>query len=182
MSGGTKNNHEKPLAVTAALVIIGAVAFTAIIKPQLKRRKLHLERMHELQLKLTRMKGDLLIKDRIDNIYSEIEPLITGSGTDQQEISQFTRELSNLYSKPNVKIRSVKILPIANEKFYRRLSIKIEMSGLVRNILNFILSVEKYPHPIRIEQFTLKAREIADNVRASFLITKVIAEPEIQVN
>lgn len=178
MIAGTKNNREKLLAIIAATVILGAVTFIAIIEPQLKERKLRLERMHQLQLNLTKMKGDLLIKDRIDNIYSQIKPLIASNGTDQQEISLFTRELSDLYSKLNVRIRSVKILPIVNEEFYKRLSVKIEMSGHVKNILNFIRSVEAYPNPIRIEQFDLKAREIVDNVQASFLITKVVAEPE----
>lgn len=178
MIAGTKNNREKLLAIIAATVILGAVTFIAIIEPQLKERKLRLERMHQLQLNLTKMKGDLLIKDRIDNIYSQIKPLIASNGTDQQEISLFTRELSDLYSKLNVRIRLVKILPIVNEEFYKRLSVKIEMSGHVKNILNFIRSVEAYPNLIRIEQFDLKAREIVDNVQASFLITKVVAEPE----
>lgn len=173
-----KKSREKVLAIIAISVILGAVAFTAIIEPQLKERKARLALMRQLQLKLTKMKGDLLLKDRIDDIYSQIEPLIAGNGTNQQEISLFTRELSDLYSKLNVKTKTIKILPIINEEFYRRLSVKIEMSGHVREILNFILSVETYPNPIRIEQFDIKAREITDNIQASFLVTKVVAEPE----
>ena len=178
MITGTKNNREKLLAIITATVILGTVIFIAIIEPQLKERKLRLDRMHQLQLKLIRMRGDLLVKDRIDDIYSQIKPLITSSGTDQQEISLFTRELSDLYSKLNVKIRSVKILPIVDEEFYKRLSIKIEMSGHIKSLLDFILSIETYSNPVRIEQFDLKAREIMDNIQASFLITKVVTEPE----
>lgn len=175
---GLKNNREKILAVIAITLILGTVIFTAVIEPQLKERKLRLERMHQLQLKLTKMKADCLIKDRIDNIYSQIEPLIASKGTGQQEISLFTRQLSDLYSKLNVRIRSVKILPIANEEFYRRLSVKIEMSGHIKSILNFIFSVERYSTPIRIEQFDLKTGEITDNVQAYFLVSKVVAVPE----
>jgi len=120
----------------------------------------------------------LLIKDRIDNIYLQIEPLITNHGSDQQEISAFTRELSDLYSNLNVKTRSIRILPTVNEEHYRRLSVRIEMQGHIREILNFIVSVENTPNPVRIEQFDLRCREIADNVQASFVISKVVAEPE----
>jgi Tfp pilus assembly protein PilO len=172
----SKNSREKVLAILAISVILGVVTFTVVIEPQLKVRKARLARMHQLQLKLTKMKGDLLIKDRIENIYSQIEPLIASSGTNQQEISLFTRELSNMYSKLNVRTKTIKILPITNEEFYRRLSIKIEMSGHIREILTFILSVETHPNPVRIEQFDIKAREILDNVEASFLVTKVVAE------
>jgi Tfp pilus assembly protein PilO len=178
MTASAKNSREKVLAIIAMSVILGAVTFTVIIEPQLKKRKARLARMRQLELKLTKMKGDLLIKDRIDNIYSQIEPLIVSNGTNQQEISLFTRELSDLYSKLSVRTRTIKILPITNEEFYKRLSVRIEMSGHIREILHFVLSVETYPNPIRLEQFDLKAREIVDNVQASFLVTKVVAEPE----
>jgi Tfp pilus assembly protein PilO len=178
MMASAKKNREKVLAIITASLILGAVAFTIIIEPQLKERKTRLAHMLQLQLKLTEMKGDLLVKDRVDNIYSQIKPLIASNGTNQQEISLFTRELSDLYSKLNVKTKTIKILPIINEEFYRRLSVKIEMSGHVRDILNFILSIETSLNPIRIEQFDIKAREIVDDVQVSFLVTKVVGEPE----
>ena len=173
-----KNNREKILAIITAIVIISTLTFITIIEPQLKVRKTHLAHMRQLQLKMMKMKGDLLIKDRIDSIYSQIEPLIVSNGTDQQEISLFTRELRNLYLKLRVNTRTIKILPITKEEFYKRLSVRIEMSGHIKEILNFIHSVEAHSNPIRIEQFDIKAREIMDNVQASFLITKVVAEPE----
>ncbi|UCE04592.1 MAG: hypothetical protein JSW07_13300 [bacterium] len=179
MITSTKNWREKVLVIITVSVMIGTVVFTAIIEPQLKERKKRLAHMCQLQLKLTKMKGDLLIKDRIDNIYSEIEPLIASNGTNQQEISLFTRELSDLYSKLNIKTKTIKILPIINEDFYRKLSVKIEMSGHIREILNFILLIESFSNPIKIEQFDIKAREIVDNIQASFLVTKVVAVPQM---
>jgi Tfp pilus assembly protein PilO len=174
----TGSNREKFLAAITAIVVICAVVFVVIIEPQLKKRSASLERMHQLQLKLTKMKGDLLIKDRIDSIYSQIEPLLAGSGTDQQEKSGFTRELSGLYSKLNVTITSTTILPTVDERYYRCLSAKIEMQGHIREIFNFILAVENHHNPIKIEQFNFKAREIIDNVNASFLVTKVVAKSQ----
>lgn len=175
---GSKKSREKVLAITTVSVVLGAIAFTVVIEPQLKKRKARIAHMNQLQLKLTKMKRDLLLKDRIDSVYSQIEPLIAGSGTNQQEISLFTRELGDLYSGLNVRIKTIKILQVTKEDFYRRLSVKIEMSGHIREILSFVLSVEIHPNPLRIEQFDITAREIVDNVEASFLVTKVVAEPE----
>jgi len=173
-----KVNREKFLAVIAAVVIAAVVALSAVINPQLERRKARLEQLRQLQLKLAKMKSDLLVKDRIEKIYSKVEPLIASTGPNQQEISLFTRELSDLYSNLKVKIRSVKILPVTEEKFYRRLSIKVEMTGHIKSILRFIFSVETYQNPIRIEKLDLQAREIIDNVQASFLVTKIVAQPQ----
>jgi len=177
MFTGIQNQREKYLAGIAAAVIVAAAVYSTVLTPQLRRRKLNLQRFGELQLKLARMKGDLLVKDRIDSIYSEIEPLISSSNTDQHEISLLTREMSELYSDLDVKIRSVKILPVTQEQFYRRLGIKIEMTGPIRNILQFIVLVESYQDPLRIDRLELTAQQIVDSVKATFLITKVIAEP-----
>ncbi len=176
----TMNNREKILAIITFCVVIGAIVFTVIIEPQLEKRKQCLKHMRQSQLKLTKMKADLLIKDRIDTIYTQIEPFIAGDGTEQQEKAQFTRELSRLCSKLNT--TSTTILPTTNEDYYRRLSAKIEMNGHIRDILGFILAVEAYSNPIRIEQFDFKAREIADNIHATFIITKVVAGTREKVN
>lgn len=173
-----KNNHEKVLFIMTVSVIVGVVVFTVIIEPQLKERKALLAQMRQLKLKLTKMKGDLLIKDRVDNAYSQVEQFIASNGTNQQEISLFTRELSDLYSKLNVKTKTIKILPVINEEFYQKLSVKIEMSGHIREILNFILCIDEFPKPIKIEQFDIKAREIVDNIHVSFLVTKIVATPQ----
>lgn len=178
MINSTRSNREKVLIVITVGVALCAAIFIVIIEPQLKEHKARSLHMNQLRVNLTKMNGDLLVKDRIDSVYAQIEPLIASSGTDQQEISLFTRELSDLYSKRNVKTRTIKILPLTDEEFYRRLSVKIEMSGHIKEILNFITSIEKHPNPIRIEQFDIKSREIIDNVEASFVITKVVAKPE----
>ena len=164
------------LAVTTVLLIVAVALFTLIIEPQLQERKARLARMRELQSKLARLQADLLVQNRVDRMYEQIEPLIAGTGTDQQQMSVFTRELTDLYSTLNVKTRSVKLLPTVKEEFYRLLSVKIEMQGHIQDILQFILLVEAHARALRIEQFGLKAREITDEVYASFLVTKVVAE------
>lgn len=176
MTASLRNNREKVLAMITAGLVVSVIAFIVVIEPQLKRHKAHSAHMNQLRLKLTKIRGDLLLKDRIDSVYAQIEPLIAGNGTDQQEMSLFTRELDDLYSSLNVRIKAMKMLASTNEEFYRRLAVKIEMSGRITDIVRFILSVETHPSPVRIEQFEIKAREIVDSVDASFLVTKVVAE------
>jgi Tfp pilus assembly protein PilO len=178
MTANTRKNRERLLATITVAVIIGAVIFACVIWPQLRERQLRLQRMRGLQLKLTRMQRDLLEKDRIDQVYSQIEPLISGTGTDLQEKSKFARELYDLFLTRNVQTRAVNPLPLLNEEFYRRLAIKIDMTGNIRDILKFIFAVETSANPIKIEKLELKARETVDDIRASFTVTKVVARTE----
>jgi Tfp pilus assembly protein PilO len=168
-------SREKLLAVITAAILAAVFIFTAVIEPQLKRHRQISGELAQLQLDLTKAKGNLMVKDRIEKIYSQIEPLIVAEGTEQQQISGFTRLLDQIYSKLNVKIMSVKILPIADENYYRRLSIRIEMAGHIEDFLKFIEAIEEHPEPIRIEQFDLTAEESKDSVRVSMIISKIVS-------
>ena len=167
--------REKLLAIATAAILISIFLFTMIIDAQLKQHKALSSQFSQLQLDLTRARGNLLIKDRIEKAYSQIEPLIASQGSQQQQISDFTRLLDQIYSKINVKIRSVKILPVADENYYRKLTIRIEMKGFVKDFLKFIDAVEQHTEPIRIEQFDLTSQQTKDNIMASMIISKIVS-------
>ncbi len=167
--------REKLLAIVTTAILGSIFLFTTIIDPQLKKHKALSSRLSQLQLELTRARGNLLIKDRTEKAYIKIEPLIAAQGSQQQQISDFTRLLDQIYSKLNVKIRSVKILPVADENYYRKLTIRIEMKGFVKDFLKFIEAIKKHPDPIRIEQFGLTAQESKDSVRVSMVISKIVS-------
>ena len=172
----TSKNREKILVVLTMAIIITTVIFVSIIDPRLKERKTKRQQLSNLQLRLTKIKSDILVKDRIDNLYQQIEPLLESGENQQQEISLFTRQLSDIYSKLNVKIRSVKILPVSNENFYRKLAIKLEMSCHVKELLKFVHELETIGEAVKIEKLDLKTADIADNLRLSLLISKVVAK------
>lgn len=176
MTANKGKHRERVLAAITVVVVLGVILFTTIIEPQLKHRKELTVRLRLLQLKLSKMKGDLLVKDRIDNIYSQIEPLIADCGTEQQEISVFARELADLYSK--LKPKSVRILPTVKTESHMRLSVRIEMQGHVRDIFDFIQSIAQHPSPVKIEQFNLNVQDIVDNANTTFLVTKIVTGPK----
>jgi len=171
-----RGGRQTLLAGATAAVLLGAGILTLVVEPRLTERKARTAQVHQLQATLVRLQADLLVRNRIDKMYEQIEPLIKSTGNDQQEMSAFTRELSDLYANLNVKMRSVKLLPTVKEEFYRLLSVKIEMQGHIRDVVRFVLLIEAHASPLRIEQFGLKARETADEVHASLLVTKVVAE------
>lgn len=159
------------------VVILAGVLFTIVIRPQWQRRRQGLQEVHNLQLALTKMRGDLLVKDRIEALYARLQPYMVQHGSDQQEISAFTRDLNEVYSKLRLKIRSVKILPVTSEPFYRRFAVKIEMEGASAHILAFVSAIATHPDPIRIDRCDLKAQAITDQVHGAFVISKVVVEP-----
>ncbi len=167
--------REKGLAVVTAIFLCSIFLFITIIDPQVKKHNALSNRIIQLQLDLTRARGNLLMKERIEKAYAGIEPLIAAQSSSQQQISDFTRLLDQIYSKLSVKIRSVKILPDSDENYYRKLSIRIEMTGSVKDFLKFIDAVEQHTQPIKIEQFDLTSQETKDMVIASMIISKIVS-------
>jgi len=169
-------NREKILAVLTMTIITAAVIFVSIVNPKLTEHKTKLQQLSNLQLRLTKIKNDILIKDRIDNLYQQIEPLLESGENQQQEISLFTRQLSDIYSNLDMKIRSVKILPVNNDDFYRKLAIKLEMSCHIKELLTFVHELETIDQPVKIEKLDLKTDDTVDNIKLSLLISKVVAK------
>ena len=85
--------------MVTATVLSSVFLFTIVIDPQLKKHKALAAQYSQLRLDLTKANGNLLIKDRIEKVYSQIEPLIAAQGNEQQQISDFTRLLDQIYSK-----------------------------------------------------------------------------------
>jgi len=173
--------RERLLAIFTVAILGVVLLFTTIIDPQIKKYHILSNQLSQLQLDLLKAKGNLLIKDRIENAYAQIEPLIATQGNQQQQISDFTRLLDKIYSKLNVKIRSVKILPVTDENYYLKIAIRIEMIGFVKDFLEFIKAVELHKEPIRIEQFDLISQETKDTVMASLIINKIVSAEKISV-
>ena len=178
MKNSAKPGREKFLGVITLSVVIVCVMFVVVIEPQLKQRKVRLKRMYGLNLKLTKMQGDLLIKDRIDRIYAKLEPLIASSGTELRERVLLLTELQDMCSKAGVKPARQSLAPAENEDFYTRLSASIEMDGHIKDVVNFVITIEASPDPIRIESFDFRATNMEDNIHASFVISKIVATPE----
>ena len=130
--------REKLLAIVTAVTLGSGFLFVTIINPQLKKHNALSSLLSQLQLDLTKARGNLMVKDRIEKAYIKIEPLIAAQASQQQQVSNFTRLLDQIYSKLNLNIRSVKILPVTDKNYYQKLSIRIEMKGFVRDFLEFI--------------------------------------------
>lgn len=170
------SKREKTLAVITAVVLFCAAVFFGIVLPEIQHYHLQKQRLSKMREKLAKMNGDLMVKDQIQNFYARIEHLLVSEETEQREISALTQELTDLYSSLNVKVRSIKILPVTKQEFYTKLAVRIEMTGHIRDILKMIFSLERYREPISIEKLELFAQDTTDRVKAVFTVTKVTAE------
>ena len=157
------------------IFLCGSLIFTAIIEPQLERGNDLSSKLEDLKDELFKAENNLQVKDEIEKVYAHIEPMISVEGNEKQQISEFTRLLDKLYSQLNVKIKSVKILPVTDKDHYQKLSIRIEMTCFMKTFLEFIHKVEELKEPVSIEQFDIRSQQTKDKIIASMIISRIIS-------
>jgi len=173
----TTSNREKDLAIITAVLIVLAVIFSGIIRPQLKHRTQLIQQKTDLELLATQTQTNLYLKNRVERKHDAVvKSLTTSNRSENYEISIFFDELKELYEKYHLTHKSENTLPTQHQKAYRVLSIKIELQGNVNHILGFIHSIEEAEVPLGIASCEIKAQDQRDTVKALFKVSKIIAE------
>jgi len=173
------NQREKILGIATAIFIVAILLFTGILEPQVKRHRNLQKELNDLQVRYTKMQADVKMRDRINHAYDQVQHLLENAETEQQQTSIFTRELSDIYSSQNLKVKSVKILPSLKEKHYIKLTVKADLRGNVQFFIKLIEHLEQLNKPIQIESFELRAMESTDIVQISLLITKIVKTTKV---
>ena len=171
-----QTKREKLIALLTALVIVGALVFTSVVRPQLRKAR-QLRKQHaDLELKALKIQNDLLQKNQVERKYALIKSLLASEGTEAQEMGAFSKELTQLYLRHGLRRNAEKPLPTLQEKSYRVLSMQIELQGQIGQVFSFIHSLEASENPIGIKRCEITARERRDEVKAKFNVDKIVAD------
>lgn len=172
------SRREQTLGGITLAVVVGAGLFIWFIDPALARHAKLQEEVSRLEASLTRMRANMLLKDQIEARYEELKGLARESGSPNQEMARFARLLSGLYSPLSLQTRSVRPLPDADEGFYRKYALRVEMAGNVAGIAKFLAAVAQASDPIRVERIELTCKERPEFVTATLVVTKVVTTGE----
>lgn len=170
--------RERLLSVATLAVILGALVYTLLVEPQLKQRRRLQRSLADTQLRLTKIERDLHRRHSVDKQYRQIAALLPETIDETREVSLFLRQVRDLYSQTQLKPRLVKQQPITREKGHALLSIRLDITAPVEQILKFLESIAKQSEAIAVRRCELKARDVKNTVSASLLVTKVVAARE----
>lgn len=172
------SKREKTLALITGIVILGTLALTAVVDPQLDRRNRLRDEKAQLELRATKIQKDLYLKNHVESLYAQIRPFLSSAYDETRETSSFIREIREVYTQLNLKPRLLSQEATRRENGYTILSLRIDLSANIKPLLHFIDAVEQSHSPIAIRRCELKADNIKGSIIASFIITKVIATKE----
>lgn len=171
------NNKKREtfLAIVTGILILSVTVFSMILEPQVTKRKKLLRELREKQTTYTKMSGEILLKTRVDEDYARTESLLQSTGTRQEEMSAFSQEFQSLNAKFNLEPRTIDFMPMIKNDFYRKILVKVELNGGIKNILDFISNVENEKKTMKFEKVRFIAKDRDDHIQFKFVLSKVIS-------
>ncbi len=166
--------RERILGGLTLMVVGGSGLFAWFIDPALARHAVLQEEVGRLEVSLTRMRANMLLKDKIEARYEELKGLARESGSPAQEMAQVASLLSRLCSPLSLQTRSVRPLPDTDEGFYRKHAFRLEMEGNVTEVAKFLAAVAQASDPIRVERIELICKNRPEFVTVTLVVTKVV--------
>lgn len=174
MKNPNSKKRGKILAGLTAILILSALIYIAAVKPCIEDLVVRTNQIEKLKVELVKIRADMLVRDKIEQRYEYVKSLLGDEGSNQQQISRFCSELNGLYEKLPLQVRSIKIMPVAEDKFYRKLLVKIEFSGNIKEIMKLISAVELSGTAVGLEQMEIKASQTTDVVSGVFVLSKIV--------
>jgi Tfp pilus assembly protein PilO len=167
--------RERLLAGATATVVAGGLLFQAVLQPVWARAAGLGDEVEGLEVSLTRMRANVRMRDQIEGRYEQLKGLMRESGSASQEMPRFARLLTEICGPLGLQMRSIRPLPDADEGFYRKYALALEMEGPMPELAKFLSAVARAEDPIRVERMELMCKDRPDVVTAHAVVTKVAA-------
>ena len=167
--------REKRLGAAFAVVAVGAVFYTQLLEPALHRRSLLTQQVFDLRVRLAKMRGDLLLRDRVEQRYARLSSQIRQTVSPDQETARFLVELEKLSAGLALGVTSVKPTPPTVTPTHTRLAVRIDLAGPTMELARFLGAIEQDDSAIRVERLQIVCRKRPGFVNANLTISKALA-------
>ena len=174
MTNDRNYERQRSIAVITIIVIIAALLYLLVVAPAITKIRKQKLAMLQLRAELSRVRADMKAKDRTEQQYEKVKFLFSSAGSAQQDISQFSKQLNSMYADVDIQIRSIKIMPVEEHKYYRKISIKLEFTGPVRDVFMLLFKIETAA-AISIDKMAIRAGRSIDKITATVLLSKITA-------
>jgi len=147
----------------------------------LEKREVYISQNEELKLKAMAIKNDLLVRTQIERQYELIKDRITNSdpntenNTNDQENMSLLDDLEQLKNRCRLIRGPLTVNAVKQEAAFRILSLKIDLSGNINQLIEFVQLFEQSNKAWEIYRCRIDAKDQKDRVSASFEINKMVS-------
>ena len=118
---------------------------------------------------------NLAQKEVVLREYKKFETYSKTSGSDEEEIAKFLKDIEKYARRCAVYIVDIKPQPMINIDFYKKCVVEIESEAKIEALMKFIYQIESSNKLLKVERLQLTcAKDAPSIIKANIVITKAL--------
>lgn len=157
------------------LLALAALLVTRLLwYPMLRERRGVRARLAEAELTRHIVERNLLARDTVEESFTALQDLLRQEHSDEEELSEFLRSLSEMFSPLAVKVGAVSALPPEQATSFKKHTVRLELTGELAEVARLLLQISLSQLPIRTERIELTGSGPGGRVQARLWISELI--------
>ncbi|MFH1857125.1 MAG: hypothetical protein ABH836_07915 [Candidatus Omnitrophota bacterium] len=144
--------RELNLLIACCIIIIVALSYIIIIEPFARNYKGITEEVREKEAHFFKLKKSLLYRDSAENMYAELAPLISQTGSDEERFALFMKEVELISRRSNIYITTLKPISVLKVDKYKKYMVAIEAEGEITALVSFLYNLPQSSQVIGLKQ------------------------------
>lgn len=147
--------RELNLFILCCILIIAVTSYVVIVERFWKKYVSVEDEIGEKQVEFLKLQKLLRIKGVVESAYGEISPLVFQSGSDEERLASFLKEVELAARSAGIYITSLKPVSILQEERYKNYLVRIEAEGKMEALAVFLYHLPHRPQLISLEQLQI---------------------------
>jgi Tfp pilus assembly protein PilO len=167
------SSRDNTILILYIAIVFGLGGYFLSVKPMLSQRQTLNANLLTLREKALRIRRDINEKDLIEIRYQALMNQVPETKV-KEDSQSFGRQLNELCLDQGLNLTSIQPLPIQLESGFKTETYKLTLEGHIDQILDFADCIEISRDPIRIVRLNIQSGHVADRVKATFQISKIV--------
>jgi len=167
--------RERRLFVVAVGAAVLVLLYRMAFLPTVRRLRTLSGQVAVAQAEVRAMEATLKLRRRIEVEHQRFSSLLTGAGSDEEEMSELLREVNLAATKHGVEPRTIDPRPYEYEPFCRRFVAYVEVRGRAAPLCRFLHELEASGSLISFRTLDLRALSEAGSLQAGLTVVKIAA-------
>lgn len=167
------NERQIAAIVMSATILLSAIIIHYAIIPTYGNLRLLRQSVQTNVKRLAVLSQNIMVRQSVDEKFSQIGKKTIQTETDEITISQFLREIEELARKPNVMLINMKPTAPKGTETVRQYEVKLSVAGRIQDVLQFLHALTTADSIVGLRSISLRGVQAGQRVECSLTIWTV---------
>lgn len=169
------SKREKLIALVVLVLALCFVVYNFILDPMLKKISSLNSDIEAQEIKLKKNIKIISQEAQVAGQYKQYSDLMKLKTSEEQAMAKLLSEIEAVAQGINIRILDMKPQKIKTIDFYKNFSVAFTIDGQLKDITQFLYSLQNLPHLIKVDKLQLEKESVYQpELKASLQVSKVL--------